>query len=101
MIPGYVLTIFEVVLFISMSLCIARMIIGPAAADRMVAIDLLGLLVAVLMMSHAIRVKEEAVLDIVLVFSIVAFFGTSALAKYLQTDAEAQPQPQPPNQRKE
>ena len=87
-IPDLVLTIFESALFISMFLCIWRMAIGPTAADRMVAIDLLGLLVAVLMISHAVRTGDESVLDIVLVFSVVAFFGTVALARHLQREAD-------------
>lgn len=88
MIPGFVLIIFEVLLFISLGLCIWRMAIGPTAADRMVAIDLLGLLIAVLMISHAIRTGDEAVLDVVLVFSVIAFFGTVALARHLQREAD-------------
>jgi multicomponent Na+:H+ antiporter subunit F len=87
-VPEIVLTIFEGTLFVSMTLCIWRMAVGPTAADRMVAIDLLGLLVAVLMISHAIRTRDEAVLDIVLVFSVVAFFGTSALARHLQRETD-------------
>ncbi len=79
-------SIFDFLLIISMVLCLVRMILGPSAADRMVAIDLLGLLVALLMISHAIRTADEAVLDIVLVFSIIAFFGTVALARYLQRE---------------
>src|SRR5690606_28177952 len=62
-----------------------RVAAGPRAADRMVAIDLLGLLVAVLMVSHAIRTNDESVFDVVLVFAVVAFFGTVALARFLLT----------------
>jgi len=88
MIPNYILTIFEILLFASMALCIWRMAIGPSAADRMVAIDLLGLLVAVLMISHAIRSRDESVLDVVLIFAVVAFFGTVALARHLQRESD-------------
>lgn len=88
MIPNSILTIFEVLLFISLGLCIRRMAIGPSAADRMVAIDLFGLLIAVLMISHAIRTGDEAVLDVVLVFSVIAFFGTVALARHLQRESD-------------
>lgn len=88
MIPPLVITIFEILLFASMVLCILRMAIGPSAADRMVAIDLLGLLVAVLMISHAIRSGDEAMLDVVLIFSVVAFFGTVALARHLQRESD-------------
>lgn len=88
MILAVAIVVFEIMLFAAMVLCMARMAIGPTAADRMVAIDLLGLLVAVLMISHAIRSGDEAVLDIVLVFSVIAFFGTVALAHYLQRESD-------------
>jgi len=88
MIPDYVVNIFDGMLLASVALCACRMAIGPTAADRMVAIDLLGLLAAVVMLSHAIRVVDESVLDVVLVFSIVAFFGTVALARYLQRQTD-------------
>lgn len=91
MIPTPVITIFEILLFASMVLCLLRMARGPSAADRMVAIDLLGLLVAVLMISHAIRSDDEAILDVVLIFSVIAFFGTVALAHYLQRESDESP----------
>lgn len=88
MIPSVVITLFDILLLISMALCFVRMAIGPSAADRMVAIDLLGLLIVLLMISHAIRSGDEAMLDIVLVFSVIAFFGTVALARYLQRESD-------------
>lgn len=88
MIPSVVITVFDILLITSMALCLVRMAIGPSAADRMVAIDLLGLLVVLLMISHAIRSGDEAMLDIVLVFSVIAFFGTVALARYLQRESD-------------
>lgn len=94
MIPEFVSLIFELLLFTSMVLCLLRIAKGPTAADRMVAVDLLGLMVAVLMISHAIRSGEETVLDIVLIFSVVAFFGTVALARYLQVNPDNQNQNQ-------
>lgn len=93
MIPPTVSLLFEITLFAAMVLCLLRVAAGPTAADRMVAIDLLGLLAAVLMISHAIRSGDESVLDVVLIFSIVAFFGTVALARYLQRQTE---DPEPP-----
>jgi multisubunit Na+/H+ antiporter MnhF subunit len=46
------------------------------------------MLVALLLVSHAIRVKDEAFLDVVLIFAVVAFFGTVALARYLQREID-------------
>lgn len=83
------LTIFDFLLISSLALCVIRMILGPSTADRMVAIDLLGLLVILLMISHSIRSNDESVLDIVLVFSIIAFLGTTVLARYLQQEIDS------------
>jgi len=94
MIPDLVLNIFDGMLFVSLALCVFRMAMGPTAADRMVAIDLLGLLAAVLMVSHAIRSGDEAILDVVVVFSVIAFFGTVALARYLQRETDEPKDPQ-------
>lgn len=88
MIPESILAIFDFIIFASMVLCIWRLAIGPSVADRMVAVDLLGMLVALLMVSHAIRSRDEALLDVVLVFSVVAFFGTVALARHLQREID-------------
>lgn len=88
MIPSVIITLFEVTLFVAMTLCILRMIKGPSVADRMVAIDLLALLVALLMVAHVIRSGEEAIFDVVLVFSLIAFFGTVTLARYLQRESD-------------
>lgn len=94
MIPAAVMIVFEALLFASMVLCLWRMVKGPGAADRMVAIDLLGLLVAVLMIAHTIRSGDEAILDIVLIFSVIAFFGSVALARFLQRESDESNKPQ-------
>lgn len=88
MIPEPILAVFDLLVFASMVLCLARLALGPGVADRMVAVDLLGMLVALLLISHAIRVQDEAFLDVVLVFAVVAFFGTVALARYLQREID-------------
>lgn len=88
MIPSAVIILFEIILFVALILCLLRMVKGPSAADRMVAIDLLGLLVALLMIAHVIRTGDEAILDVVLVFSIIVFFGTVTLARYLQRESD-------------
>lgn len=88
MIPSLVITIFDLLLFVAMALCLWRMIKGPSVADRMVSIDLFGLLAALLILSHVIRSGDEAILDVVLVFCVIVFFGTVALARYLQRESD-------------
>ncbi len=88
MIPEPILLIYEGMLLLAMGFCLARIAKGPRASDRMVAVDQLALIVAMFLIAHAVRVGERAFLDIVLVFSIVAFFGTVGLARYLQVTSD-------------
>jgi multicomponent Na+:H+ antiporter subunit F len=79
---------FEILLLAAMALALYRLSRGPGPADRMVAVDLLGLFFSALVAAHAIRTGEESMLDVVLVFSIIAYFGTVAVARYLQNRAK-------------
>lgn len=80
--------VFEILLLIAMALAVWRLARGPGSADRMVAVDLLGLFFSALVAAHAIRTGEESMLDVVLVFSIIAYFGTVAVARHLQNRAK-------------
>lgn len=80
--------LFEILLLAAMALALYRLARGPGAADRMVAVDLLGLFFSALVAGHAIRTGEESMLDVVLVFSIIAYFGTVAVARHLQNKAK-------------
>jgi multicomponent Na+:H+ antiporter subunit F len=70
-------------LLLCCALCLYRIAHGPSAADRMVAIDILGTVVvgfvAIIMMVSG----RLYLLDIALVWALVSFVGTLALAKYL------------------
>ena len=65
--------------------CLYRAARGPTIPDRMVAIDILGILVVgvtALMAIHGERPMEFLV-DIALAWIFLSFIGTLALAKYL------------------
>ena len=70
-------------LLICCAMCLYRISNGPTAADRMVAIDILGtVVVGFVAIISAVTVKIY-LLDIALVWALVSFVGTLALAKYL------------------
>lgn len=64
-------------------LCLLRVIIGPSIADRMVAIDIFGILVVGICGILTVKLKKMFILDIGIVWIIFSFIGTLALAKYL------------------
>ena len=63
--------------------CLYRIAQGPTAADRMVAIDILGTVVVGFVAIITILTGKAYLLDVALVWALVSFVGTLALAKYL------------------
>lgn len=70
-------------LTISLALAAWRLFRGPTAADRILAIDLLAVITASAVLLHAIESDEPVFLDVVVVFGVIVFFGTVALARTL------------------
>lgn len=64
-------------------LCLYRAWRGPTVADRMVAIDILGILVVGLCPLWAVYTKRDFLIDIALAWVLLSFIGTITLAKYL------------------
>jgi multicomponent Na+:H+ antiporter subunit F len=69
---------------ISILLTLLRLLRGPSLPDRVMALDLLGMVVAGIILATAAEYGQPGLLDIVLVFAVVGFFGTVALARYLE-----------------
>ncbi|GAB4121668.1 MAG: hypothetical protein Kow001_20060 [Acidobacteriota bacterium] len=69
---------------ISILLTVLRLLRGPSLPDRVMALDLLGMVVAGIILVAAATYGQPGLLDIVLVFAVVGFFGTVAFARYLE-----------------
>ena len=70
-------------LLVSMLLALIRLWRGPSTADRVVALDLFGVLVVAMLVVLAIVREESANLDVAIAYSLVAFLGTVALARFI------------------
>ncbi len=75
-------TITSVLLLAAMLLAFIRLIKGPDAADRIVAIDLISVLIVALLAVLAIDADETSFLDVAIAYALVAFLGTVALARF-------------------
>ncbi len=76
----------EILLYIQIALagfCLFRVIRGPSIADRMVGIDIFGILVVGICAILAIQTRRTFILDIGIAWIILSFIGTLTLAKYL------------------
>ena len=63
--------------------CLYRVVRGPTIPDRMVGIDILGILVVGICALLVIKTERTFLLDIGITWAILSFIGTLTLAKYL------------------
>jgi len=63
--------------------CFYRIIRGPSVADRMVGIDIFGILVVGICALLVIKTGRLFLIDIAITWAILSFVGTITLAKYL------------------
>jgi len=76
----------NILLYIQIGLgvfCLYRIIRGPSIADRMVGIDIFGILVVGICAILSIMTEKTYILDIGIAWVILSFVGTLTLAKYL------------------
>ena len=71
-------------LIISAGLCLWRVLRGPTAPDRAVAIDMLGILIVGLCAILSIPAGRDWYIDIGIAWALQSFIGIMALAKYLE-----------------
>ncbi|OFY70784.1 MAG: hypothetical protein A2V46_08295 [Bacteroidetes bacterium RBG_19FT_COMBO_42_7] len=65
------------------AVCLYRIIRGPTIPDRMVGIDIFGILVVGICAIIATQTEKSFILDIGIAWIILSFIGTLTLAKYL------------------
>jgi multicomponent Na+:H+ antiporter subunit F len=70
-------------LLISITLACLRLVRGPQAADRVIAIDLVAVLIVAFLAAYAINTGNTSFLDVAIAYALVAFLGTVALARFL------------------
>jgi len=76
----------EILLYTQIALsgvCLYRIIRGPTIPDRMVAVDIFGILVVGVCAIIAIQTGKKYIIDIGIAWVILSFIGTLTLAKYL------------------
>jgi multicomponent Na+:H+ antiporter subunit F len=64
--------------------CILRLILGPSAADRLVALNILSGIVLAFLVLRGVRQDRAIYLDVALVYDIFGFLGFLAVARFLR-----------------
>ena len=81
----YTLAALLLVLFTFFALY--RAVVGPAPADRVVAINVVGSKTIVIIALVSFIYEQEFFIDVALVYSLIAFAMTIGVSKYLEKGA--------------
>ncbi len=65
-------------------LAFVRMIKGPSAADRVVALDAMTIISISLIIFLAATLQRVIYIDIAMVYGLISFVGVVAIARYLE-----------------
>ena len=76
-----VFTVALIILAIMAILCLIRAVIGPTIADRLVAVNMMGTMVMVIISILALRLGEGYLVDICLIYAMISFLAVVVLTK--------------------
>ena len=62
-------------------LCLIRAIIGPRTADRIVATNMMGTIVMVIIAILAVQMREGYLVDICIIYALISFLAVIVLTK--------------------
>ena len=71
-----------VLLTLAILFAFIRLVIGPDPADRIVALDLISVLIVAYLGAFSIYTGEKSFLDVAIAYALIAFLGTVALARF-------------------
>jgi len=72
------------VLMLASGLALVRLIKGPTLADRVVAIEVIGAIVAATIVVIALRNGQAVLIDVALLFALVSFLGSLGFARFVE-----------------
>ncbi|MEO0093440.1 MAG: monovalent cation/H+ antiporter complex subunit F [candidate division WOR-3 bacterium] len=64
--------------------CLYRALQGPSISDRVISVDIMGIIFTCITALMSIRYKLPYLMDLAIIIAILSFVGTLALAKYLE-----------------
>lgn len=79
-----ILTISLVLFGIAIIITFIRIIIGPSLPDRIIALDVIGVLIISAIAIISILFQTKAFFDVILVLGILAFISTISFSKFLE-----------------
>jgi multicomponent Na+:H+ antiporter subunit F len=73
-----------VVLILTIFLCLYRVVIGPGVENRLIAVNTIGTTTIIILVIIGIIYGRPIFLDIAIVYAMINFIATLAVARYLK-----------------
>jgi multicomponent Na+:H+ antiporter subunit F len=73
-------------LVVAAGLTFIRLAKGPTLPDRVIAIDLIGVVLVCVLVLMAGVTAQQAFLDVAMVIALISFVGTVAYARYIERE---------------
>jgi multicomponent Na+:H+ antiporter subunit F len=68
----------------ALALTLYRIVRGPSAPDRVVALDLLTVVVIGMIAAYEVATDQPVYLDVAITLALISFLGTVAFARYVE-----------------
>ncbi|MGN0279191.1 MAG: monovalent cation/H+ antiporter complex subunit F [Lachnospiraceae bacterium] len=81
MIYNYIYITLLIILSIMLFACLIRAIMGPRVADRLVAVNMMGTMVIVMIAILALLLHEGYLVDICLIYAMISFLAVVVISK--------------------
>ena len=81
----YLMLLAMIVLAIALLFCLFRAILGPRFTDRLIAVNLIGTKVIILICVVALYVHESYVIDVALIYALISFLAVVVLTNVYKT----------------
>ena len=81
MIPFYIYITILIILAIMLFACLILAIRGPRVADRLMAVNMMGTMVMVIISTLALMLNEGYLVDVCLVYAMISFLAVVMLSK--------------------
>jgi multicomponent Na+:H+ antiporter subunit F len=76
--------IFIFIIGLAILLCLLRMLKGPTAPDRAVALDTMATITTALLVLLGFIFERYVYIDVALVYAVLTFIGSVAIARFLE-----------------
>ena len=77
----WIFHIILILLAIMLVLCLIRAIVGPRIADRLVAVNMMGTMIMVIISILALIMNEGYLVDICLIYAMISFLAVVVLTR--------------------